>query len=42
MEVSVNTVSTLTQRAYKKIGVTSQAQLAARISGHAREKLDES
>ena len=42
MEVSMNTVSTLTQRAYKKIGVTSQAQLAARISGHAREKLGES
>ncbi|MAB28698.1 MAG: hypothetical protein CMJ53_05390 [Planctomycetaceae bacterium] len=42
MEVSVNTVSTLTQRSYKKIGVTSQAQLAARISGHAREKLAES
>ena len=42
MKVSLNTVSTLTQRAYKKIGVTSQAQLAARISGHAREKLGES
>ena len=38
MEVSVNTISTLTQRAYKKIGVTSQAQLAAQIKGEARSK----
>lgn len=38
MEVSVNTISTLTQRAYKKIGVTSQAQLAAQIKGDARSK----
>ena len=38
MQVSVNTISTLTQRAYKKIGVTSQAQLAAQIKGEARSK----
>lgn len=42
MEISVNTVSTLTQRAYKKIGVTSQAQLAARITGHDRPAPGES
>ena len=42
MEVSVNTVSTLTRRAYKKIGVTSQAQLAARLSARDRERLRES
>ena len=42
MEVSVNTVSTLTRRAYRKIGVTSQAQLAARLSARDRERLGES
>ena len=32
--VSVHTVATLARRAYKKIGVSSQTELAARLSGH--------
>ncbi len=42
MEISVNTVSTLTRRAYKKLDVKSQAQLAALLSGHDRPAPDES
>ncbi len=34
--ISVNTVSTLIRRAYKKIGVSSQAELAARLAGYDR------
>ena len=34
--ISVNTVSTLLRRAYKKIGVSSQTELAARLAGYDR------
>ena len=34
--ISINTVSTLLRRAYKKLGVTSQTELAARLAGHDR------
>lgn len=34
--ISTNTVSTLLRRAYKKLGVTSQTELAARLAGHDR------
>ncbi|MDG2133275.1 MAG: helix-turn-helix transcriptional regulator, partial [Phycisphaerales bacterium] len=37
LQVSVHTVSTLARRAYKKLGVTSQAELTARLTGHDRE-----
>ena len=37
LRVSVHTVSTLARRAYKKLGVTSQAELTARLTGHDRE-----
>ena len=36
LSISVNTVSTLLRRAYKKLGVTSQTELAARLAGHDR------
>lgn len=32
--LSVNTISTLIRRAYRKIGVTSRVELAARLKGH--------
>ncbi len=41
MRLSVHTVSTLARRVYRKLGVSSQAALAARLSGHARRKLGE-
>ena len=41
MGLSVHTVATLTRRIYRKLGVTSQAALAARLAGHARRKLGE-
>ena len=34
--ITANTVSTLLRRAYKKIGVSSQAELAARLAGYDR------
>ncbi len=37
LRVSVHTVSTLARRAYKKLGVTSQAELTARLTGHDRK-----
>jgi uncharacterized protein YqjF (DUF2071 family) len=33
--------STLARRIYRKLGVSSQAALAARLAGHARRKLGE-
>lgn len=41
MQLSVHTVSTLARRIYRKLGVTSQAALAARLAGHAQRKLGE-
>jgi len=41
MGVSVHTVSTLARRAYRKLGVTSQAALAARIARYEHRKLGE-
>jgi DNA-binding CsgD family transcriptional regulator len=41
MQLSVHTVSTLARRIYRKLGVTSQAALAARLAGHVRRKLGE-
>jgi DNA-binding CsgD family transcriptional regulator len=41
MRLSVHTVSTLARRVYRKLGVSSQAALAARLAGHARRKLGE-
>ena len=41
MRVSVHTVSTLARRLYRKLGVSSQAALAARLAGHERRKLGE-
>ena len=41
MGLSVHTVATLARRIYRKLGVTSQAALAARLAGHARRKLGE-
>jgi DNA-binding CsgD family transcriptional regulator/DNA-binding transcriptional ArsR family regulator len=41
MGVSVHTVSTLARRAYRKLGVTSQAALAARMARHEHRKLGE-
>ena len=35
--LSVHTVSTLARRLYRKLGVSSQAELTARLSGHDRE-----
>ena len=34
--LSVHTVSTLARRLYRKLGVSSQAELTARLSGHDR------
>lgn len=39
--VSVHTVSTLARRAYRKLGVTIQAALAARLSRYEHRKLGE-
>lgn len=36
LDISTNTVSTLARRAYRKIGVSSQAELTARLNGHDR------
>lgn len=41
MQLSVHTVATLARRVYRKLGVSSQAALAARLAGHARRKLGE-
>ncbi len=41
MRLSVHTVSTLARRIYRKLGVSSQAALAARLAGHARRRLGE-
>lgn len=41
MGVSVHTVSTLARRAYRKLGVSSQAALAARLARFAHRKLGE-
>lgn len=41
MQLSVHTVSTLARRVYRKLGVSSQAALAARLAGHERRKLGE-
>ncbi len=41
MGLSVHTVSTLARRVYRKLGVSSQAALAARLAGHARRNLGE-
>lgn len=41
MGVSVHTVSTLARRVYRKLGVTSQAALAARIARYEHRKLGE-
>ncbi len=42
LDLSVHTVATLARRAYKKIGVSSQAELTARLSGHDRPTPGES
>lgn len=39
--LSVNTVSTVARRVYRKLGVTNQAGLAARLAGAARKELGE-
>jgi DNA-binding NarL/FixJ family response regulator len=39
--VSVHTVSTIARRIYRKLSVTSQAGLAARLAGAARKELGE-
>ena len=41
MRLSVHTVSTVARRVYRKLGVSSQAALAARLAGHTRRKLGE-
>jgi len=41
MRLSVHTVATLARRIYRKLGVSSQAALAARLAGHERRKLGE-
>jgi len=41
MALSVHTVATIARRVYRKIGVSSQAGLAARLAGHARRELGE-
>ena len=41
MQLSVHTVATLARRVYRKLGVSSQAALAARLAGHTRRKLGE-
>jgi DNA-binding CsgD family transcriptional regulator len=41
MRLSVHTVATLARRVYRKLGVSSQAALAARLAGHERRKLGE-
>jgi len=41
MRLSVHTVATLARRVYRKLGVSSQAALAARLAGHSRRKLGE-
>lgn len=41
MRLSVHTVSTLARRVYRKLGVSSQAALAARLAGHEWRKLGE-
>jgi DNA-binding CsgD family transcriptional regulator/DNA-binding transcriptional ArsR family regulator len=41
MSVSVHTVSTLARRAYRKLGVTSQAALAARVARYEHKRLGE-
>jgi DNA-binding CsgD family transcriptional regulator len=41
MGVSVHTVSTLARRAYRKLGVTSQAALAARVARYEHKRLGE-
>lgn len=41
MRISVHTVATLARRVYRKLGVSSQAALAARLAGHARRRLGE-
>ena len=41
MQLSVHTVATLARRVYRKLGVSSQAMLAARLAGHTRRKLGE-
>ncbi len=39
--LSVHTVATVARRIYRKLGVTSQAELAARLAGQARRELGE-
>ena len=39
--LSVHTVATIARRVYRKLGVTSQAELAARLAGQARRELGE-
>ena len=41
MRLSVHTVATVARRIYRKLGVSSQAALAARLAGHERRKLGE-
>lgn len=41
MALSVHTVSTIARRVYRKLGVSSQAGLAARLAGHARQEVGE-
>lgn len=41
MGISVHTVATITRRIYRKLGVSSQAGLAARLAGVARRDLGE-
>lgn len=41
MRLSVHTVSTLARRVYRKLPVSSQAALAARLAGYTRRKLGE-
>lgn len=41
MRLSVHTVATLARRVYRKLGVSSQAALAARLAGHSRRELGE-
>ncbi len=39
MGVSVHTIATLARRVYRKLGVSSQAALASRLSGHPRREV---
>ena len=41
MGISVHTVATLARRVYRKLSVSSQAELAARLAGYTRRKLGE-